>query len=160
MNEIPAYIPYGGAVQNPDTIIIHSMGEYITDNGQPQHAAAFLNEYKLSAHALVAPNGDVFMCRAPEEEAWHARGHNKNSLGIEFLVAGEHTYKSFIETIKSPYITDKQLKAGVELVTRWLNNYDITTITRHSDVSPGRKVDPGIGFPWDYFLSLLGGPHE
>ena len=154
-----SYIPYGGDYQEPDTIIIHAMGEHIQDETIPDlynHAVSFLNEYKLSAHALVAPDGEIFHCRAPNEGAWHARGHNKNSIGIEFLVAGEHNYGTFLETIKSPYLTDKQLASGVSLCKEWINEYNIKTIKRHSDVSPGRKVDPGRGFPWEYFLGLIG----
>ena len=151
---INSYIPHGSSYQEPDTIIIHSMGEYICDP-DPKHAVAFLNDYKLSAHALIAPDGEIFFCRSPNEGAWHARGHNKNTLGIEFLVAGEHNYFTFLEAIKSPYLTDKQLAAGVQLCKQWMNEYAIKEIKRHSDVSPGRKVDPGTGFPWDYFLTLL-----
>jgi len=153
---INAYIPHGGSYQEPDTIIIHSMGEFINDGTQTQHAVAFLNEYKLSAHALIAPDGEIFHCRAPNEIAWHARGYNKGSIGIEFLVQGEHTYQTFIESIKSPYLTDKQLASGVALCKQWINEYNIKEILRHSDISPGRKVDPGNGFPWEYFLTLLG----
>lgn len=151
-----SFIPHGGGFQKPTEIVVHSMGEYIKDGDRPQHAVAFLNEYGLSAHALIAPSGDVFVCRADNEGAWHARGHNKNSLGIEFLVAGEHDYRSFVDTIKSPYLTDLQLEAGVDVCKRWMRKHDIKTISRHSDISPGRKVDPGSGFPWDYFLTLLG----
>jgi N-acetyl-anhydromuramyl-L-alanine amidase AmpD len=156
---IQSYIPYGSAYQEPDTIIIHSMGEYIQDEGNSEiyhHAVAFLNDYKLSAHALIAPNGSVFLCRSPNEGAWHARGHNKNTIGVEFLVSGEHNYSTFLEAIKSPYITDRQLASGVSLCKQWINEYDIKKIKRHSDISPGRKVDPGDGFNWDYFLTLLG----
>lgn len=153
---IESYIPYGGGHQTPDTIVIHAMGEYIKDGATPQHAVAFLNELKLSAHYLVAPSGDVYHCRSDDEIAYHARGHNTNSIGIEFLVQGDHDYRSFIDTIKSPYLTNLQFESGVDLVKQCMNDHPIKTITRHSDISPGRKVDPGNGFPWDYFLKQLG----
>ena len=155
---INAHIPYGGGKQRPTEIIVHCMGEHIQNEKNPEvydHAVAFLNEYKLSAHALIAPNGDIYRCRFDEEQAWHARGHNKNTLGIEFLVEGEHDYGSFVDTIKRPYLTKLQMESGLLMVKDWLQLHDIKSIKRHSDISPGRKVDPGAGFPWDHFLGKL-----
>lgn len=131
------------------------MGEYIIDNGKYLHARNSLLKDKLSAHALIAPNGDYYRCREDDKIAWHARGFNTNSLGVEFLVKGRHDYGSFIDIIKSDYITDKQLETGINVVANWMNLHDIKNIDRHSDVSPGRKVDPGEGFPWNHFIRSL-----
>lgn len=148
-----AYLEHGGTViNNPDTVVVHAMGEYIGRD----HAVLFLNKLKLSAHALIAPDGSVYRCRRDDQRAWHARGHNTNSLGIEFLVPGEHDYSSFLSAIKNPYLTDAQRQAGLDQVREWLMLRPIKTITRHSDISPGRKVDPGDGFPWVDFLHDLG----
>lgn len=131
------------------------MGEYLLDP-DPVHAQAFLAKYKLSAHLLVAPDGDVYVCRDEDRRAWHARGFNTNSLGVEFLVEGEHNYGTFLEAIKQPYITTAQWESGVDAVRSWVDTYNITEVLRHSDVSPGRKLDPGEGFPWQDFLNRLG----
>ena len=155
MKTFNTYIPYGGGAQIPDRIVVHAMAEYFPNSGSPQHAVAFLNDYELSAHVLVAPNGDKFICRSDEEIAWHASGYNENSLGIEFLVQGVHTYESFLNRIKEPYITDAQMKIGVEVMQSWVTLHDIKSTDRHSTLSPDRKVDPGIGFPWDYFSKLI-----
>lgn len=160
MKIIDAYIPYPETkVKNtPKRIIIHCMGENIQDENNPEvfnHAVAFLNEYRLSAHYLIAPDGTVFQCRPDNERASHARGHNTDTIGIEFLVQGDHNYGSFLESIKTPYLTNVQFDAGVELVDNLMQTHDIQSIVRHSDVSPGRKVDPGLGFPWDYFLRRI-----
>jgi len=155
---IQAHIPYGGGKQNPTRIIVHCMGEFIQTENNPDvydHAVVFLNNAKYSAHALIAPNGDVYRCRDNTEQAWHARGCNKDSLGIEFLVEGNHNYGSFVDRIKSPYLTAQQFESGLKIVKEWLQLYKIKTIERHSDVSPGRKVDPGDGFPWANFLRNL-----
>lgn len=152
------YLPHGGdKINEPDRIVVHCMAEYINDP-DPIFALDFLDQYKLSAHALVAPDGDIYICRRDDQRAWHARGYNTNSLGIEFLVEGEHNYASFVEAIKTPYVTTAQWEAGVEAVRRWVDTYNISinAIDRHSDLSPGRKVDPGEGFPWTDFLSRLG----
>lgn len=145
----------GKRLNKPNRIVIHSMAEYIKDP-DPVHASEFLRNYKLSAHALVAPNGDLYLLRDDDQRAWHARGFNKNSLGLEFLVEGEHDYGSFIEAIKQPFVTTAQWEAGVEAVRNWLSAYDIEHLDRHSDLSPGRKVDPGAGFHWQDFLTRVG----
>lgn len=156
MIRITTNLEHGGNSANtPKLIVIHAMGEYIKDS-QPRHAIKFLDHYGLSAHSLIAPDGTNYRCREDNQRAWHARGFNPNSLGIEFLVPGVHDYGSFIETIKTPYLTDNQYRAGVEQVREWIDLHGITEIARHSDKSPGRKVDPGDGFPWEEFLSDIG----
>lgn len=138
----------------PKLIVIHAMGEYI--EGEPDlWAPAFLEKLGLSAHALVTPDGNIIKCREDDEGAWHARGYNKNSLGIEFLVEGIHTYGSFMTTIREPYITDAQFDVGQKQVREWLARHNIKKIKAHSELSPGRKFDPGRGFPMDVFLQEL-----
>ena len=149
---IQARLRRGNRHNDPKLIVVHSMGEFIKDP-EPTHAVQFLKSYGLSAHALVASDGDIYICRDPSQGAYHARNFNTNSLGIEFLVAGEHDYASFIETINNldGWVTKKQWASGIEVVRGWMQDYNITEIVRHSDISPGRKVDPGEGFNWDDF---------
>jgi len=129
---------------NPHEIIIHAMGEYINDKAA-KFAPNFLEEYGLSAHALIVPNGDVMICRQTDECAHHALGHNIDSLGVEFLVHGLHDYGSFLEAIKTDWVTPEQYAAGIELVSTWRKGFNIK----------GRKVDPGAGFKWEYFINQL-----
>jgi len=153
-----SYIPYPSSDYDnkPTRIVVHAMGEYIkTGKDTYTHAVAFLNDLKLSAHVLVAPNGDIYRCRYDDERASHAKGFNTDSLGIEFLVKGNHDYGTFLETIKTDYITHEQLDAGLEVVKEWLQLHNIKTIERHSDISPGRKVDPGEGFDWKEFVRKI-----
>ena len=142
-------------VNVPELIVVHSMGEYILDP-DPEHAVDFLERYGLSAHALVSPNGDIYLCRDDDQGAYHARGHNTNSLGIEILVEGRHDYGSFIKAIaKWGWCPDVQFDATVEAVRNWIQGHDIKRIVRHSDISPGRKVDPGSGFDWVEFQKRI-----
>jgi len=152
MNIIQQHLDHGGGHNLPETIVVHSMGEQINDRGKIYSAVDWLEFLKLSAHALITPSGDVIRCRHDEEGAWHARGYNKNSLGVEFLVEGVHDYGTFLEKIKTDYVTTAQYASGVELIKNWMNHHDIESVKRHSDVSPGRKVDPGSGFRWTEFL--------
>lgn len=137
-------------------IVVHSMGEFLMDPN-PIHATDFLEKLGLSAHALVAPSGDVYITRDDDQIAWHAKGYNRDTLGIEFLVKGHYTYGPFLERIKSHYTTDEQWDSGVTAVRRWVASYSIPRerVVRHSDLSPGRKVDPGLGFEWEAFLGQV-----
>jgi N-acetyl-anhydromuramyl-L-alanine amidase AmpD len=146
---------HGGGHQIPDRIVVHSMGEYIKYNDVYTHASEFLDICGYSAHVLIAPNGDQWVCRPDNRVAWHALGFNENSLGIEFLVPGKHDYSSFLNTIKKPYINNKQMESGLNAINKWQSLWDIKNINRHSDLSPGRKVDPGDGFPWEHFLRSI-----
>lgn len=143
--------PHGAAHQTPDTIVIHAMAEYVGE----EHAPDFLLRSGLSAHALVAPDGTLYRCRDDDQGAYHAKGFNRHSLGIEVLVAGRHGYDSFAKAIALHYITDAQYAAVLAQCQEWLKLHDITRVVRHSDLSPGRKIDPGAGFPWGRFLSDL-----
>ena len=150
-------IEFGGGHQKPNRIIIHAMGEFIDDGtGRVYSAVDWLKNLKLSVHSLVTPSGVDIRCRDDDQIAWHAKGYNANSLGMEFLVPGVHNYESFLTAIKTEYLTAEQYQAGVDQVREWMDQLSIGRIDRHSDVSPGRKQDPGEGFPWQQFLHDTG----
>ncbi len=151
------HLSFGSKSQRPNRIIIHAIGEFIDDgSGRIYPAHEFLKFLRLSAHAMVMPSGVVVRARKDDEGAYHAKGYNKNSLGIEFLVPGVHTWQTFRNAIENDYLFGEQYQAGVDQVREWMSLYQITNIKRHSDVSPGRKKDPGNGFPWTQFLRDIG----
>jgi len=153
MKVIKRYSGIGGGVQLPTRLIIHSMSEIIDD----KHASAFLQGVKLSAHFLIEVNGDVMKLRKTHEVAWHARSHNTNSIGIEVLVKGEHTYQSFLDDIQTDWVFHEQYDSLIELSKNIQEYYDISKedVVRHSDIDPGRKFDPGTGFDWDHLQKHL-----
>jgi len=156
---MPKYIkkplPAGSDKNNPKMIVVHAMAEYLETKNGLRHASDFLEDIGLSAHALVCPNGDIIICRDEEQGAYHARGFNTDSLGIEFLVKGAHNYGSFIETIKTDYVTPEQYESGAELISSWIETFNINKIVGHHNISPERKVDPGTGFKWELFLDKI-----
>lgn len=148
--QIPS--PFGAASQIPKLIVIHSMGEYLSLGDRDMSAADFLASIGLSAQYLITPSGVVIQCRQDNQGAYHAKGFNTDSIGIEFLVPGVHTYDTFIEAIKKPYVSDTQYAVGVNLVNHLINKYGIDMVERHSVLDPDRKKDPGEGFPWHQFM--------
>jgi len=139
-------------IQVPEIIVMHAMGEYIAG----KHAVPFLADIDLSAHSLIDSDGNNYRCREDNEVAYHAAGHNINSLGLETLVKGDFIYSTFLEAMKTEYVTDSQYTEILRQVREWLDLWPIKKIVRHSDLSPERKVDPGVGFPWKDFLNDVG----
>ena len=50
----------------------------------------------------------------------------------------------------------QQLAALVFAIEKHYPNIIRQRITGHSDIAAGRKTDPGVGFDWTYFESLMG----
>lgn len=138
-----------------EAIVIHAMGEFIEspdDDGHDSFAPNFLQQLGLSAHDYITPSGVIIEQVKPDKIANHARGHNGTSIGIEVLVPGVHTYASFIDTIiNDDWVTVEAHEALVARVVHYLIHYQNTALVRHSDISPGRKVDPGPRFNWETF---------
>ncbi|MDP1601571.1 N-acetylmuramoyl-L-alanine amidase [Phenylobacterium sp.] len=117
----------------------------------PEALARLCDEQsKVSSHYLVEEDGRVFRLVPEERRAWHAgvsfwKGEsdiNGRSIGIEIVNPGhEFGYRAFPAA---------QIAAVIELVadirTRW--SIEDSRILGHSDVAPGRKIDPGELFPW------------
>lgn len=146
---------YGGGNQVPDRIIIHSMGEFIDAGDKDYHAKEWLDRLRLSAHYLICPSGVIIQTRSDDRVAYHAKGHNLNTIGIEFLVSGLHTYGTFLKAIEKDYITSDQLIAGTELCRELSKKYSSPKIERHDLLDPDRKFDPGKGFPWEDFIQSI-----
>lgn len=151
-----------------DIIIIHSMAEYI--NGV--YATEFLENMGLSAHFFVTPESAALFEVDHDRVAYHAgksklgdrENLNETSIGIEVLVEGEHSYKTFVDAIKNPdTFLDNQYEKTAKICRDLMNIYpDITLdrIVRHSDVS-GKdvridpKVDPGEGWSMSKLKELI-----
>ena len=107
-------------------------------------------EAKVSAHYLIAEDGQVLQLVSEDKRAWHAgkarwRGIedvNSASIGIEIVNPGhEFGYRPFLE---------EQIDALVPLLASIQERHGITrgNVVGHSDIAPTRKQDPGELFPW------------
>jgi len=105
---------------------------------------------KVSAHYVVAEDGQLVRMVAEDKRAWHAgrsewRGMmdiNSASIGIEIVNPGhEFGYRPFPEA---------QMAAVEALVGDIAQRHAIlrAMIVGHSDVAPARKTDPGELFDW------------
>lgn len=140
---------YGGRVgrERPDSIILHYTG--MADGAA---ALAWLCEPRsaVSCHYLVEEDGTIVQLVPETRRAWHAgrarwRGEsdiNSASLGIEIVNGGHDA--------GLPPFPEEQVGAIIALCRDLAARHSILPerVLAHSDVAPGRKLDPGELFPW------------
>lgn len=113
-------------------------------------------EAQVSAHYLIAEDGQIVRMVDESKRAWHAgKSHwrgidniNSASIGIELVNPGhEFGYRPFPEA---------QIDALIPLVAGIVERHGITrgNIVGHSDIAPARKQDPGELFPWGRLARL------
>ncbi len=105
---------------------------------------------RVSAHYTLDEDG-TFYAHVPEHlRAWHAgvswwRGAddvNSRSIGIEIVNPGhEWGYREFPRRQ-----IDALIALGKQIVAR--HGIRRQNVIGHSDIAPGRKIDPGELFPW------------
>ncbi len=109
---------------------------------------------QVSAHCVIRRDGTVEQYVPFAKRAWHAGLSSFN--GVDAC----NDYSIGIElegTDKSAY-TEAQYQALAKLTLEIKQRYPAITadrITGHSNISPGRKNDPGDLFDWPYYLGLL-----
>lgn len=134
--------------RKPDMIILHYTGMPTAEG-----ALSWLRrpESQVSSHYFVHEDGTVLQLVPEEYRAWHAgksiwHGEtdiNSLSIGIEIANAGHPG--------GLPDFSEKQIDAVIELCRDCGQRWSVAPerVLAHSDVAPGRKVDPGEKFPWD-----------
>ncbi|MFZ5962744.1 N-acetylmuramoyl-L-alanine amidase [Thalassococcus sp. BH17M4-6] len=127
----------------PDLVVIHYTA--MTDA-----AAACMRlcdpAAEVSAHYLISETGAAWHLVDEEKRAWHAGagqwGHardvNSRSIGIELANTGRHPFP------------EPQMCALETLLAGILSRWHIAPqgVIGHSDMAPGRKIDPGPRFDW------------
>jgi AmpD protein len=154
----------------PELIIIHGISLPPGEFGGPWVDRFFTNqldatehpyfeeiaELQVSSHLLIRRNGELVQYVPLHRRAWHAGEScyaerercNDFSIGIE------------LEGTDTLAYTDRQYTALCETICALRTAFDSLAsapIVGHSDVSPGRKTDPGPAFDWRRFREQLEG---
>lgn len=115
---------------------------------------ATIAELRVSAHLFIDRQGEVVQFVDFDKRAWHAgrssyQGReecNDFSIGIELEGTDTDTFEP------AQYET---LAAVCAALMRSYPALSADRIAGHSEVAPGRKFDPGVGFDWDEFRLLM-----
>jgi N-acetylmuramoyl-L-alanine amidase len=133
-------------------IILHYTG---MKSGQGAEDWLCHADSQVSSHYLVHEDGRIVQMVREADRAWHAgksywqgeRDLNSVSVGIEIVNCGHQLgYEEF---------PDAQIEAVIKLCRGIIRRHGIAPemVLAHSDIAPGRKVDPGEKFPWERLAS-------
>ena len=140
-----------------DIIVLH-----YTASTKPS-ALMTLTNRDVSAHYVVSDDAKPVVYRLVNEDrnAWHAGDSswygrtfvNQRSIGIEIVHPGWQPNGKGANA--QPY-PDAQIAVVAALTRDIAKRHGILpeNIVGHSDVAPGRKVDPGPSFPWKKLAQL------
>ncbi|MEO8793917.1 MAG: N-acetylmuramoyl-L-alanine amidase [Daejeonella sp.] len=130
-------------LRKPNYVIIH----HTAQNSTEQTLKTFtMPKTQVSAHYVIGKDGKIYHMLNDYFRAWHggvskwgnATDINSSSIGIELDNNG---YEAF---------TEIQINSLIKVLASLKENYNIPTpnFIGHSDIAPGRKVDPNANFPW------------
>jgi N-acetylmuramoyl-L-alanine amidase len=125
---------------------------HYTSNDDAAHSLNTLTsaerQQRVSAHYLIERSGKLIQLVPEHKRAWHAgqsywagvEDVNSASIGIELDNNGHEPYAA------------PQIETLLALLQDLRVRYRISSFNfvGHSDVAPGRKIDPGPYFPWAY----------
>lgn len=109
---------------------------------------------KVSAHVLIRRNGELIQYVPFNKRAWHAGVScydgrtqcNDYSIGIELEGTDNSSFASL------------QYERLATIINALLQRYPQLSperVTGHSDIAPGRKLDPGKFFDWKRLRGML-----
>ncbi|MFV1877138.1 N-acetylmuramoyl-L-alanine amidase [Nioella sp.] len=158
MSRSPNFSPRRDGLR-PELVVLH----YTAMESCEAACRALCNPAReVSAHYLISEAGEVMALVEEDMRAWHAgagawagRGDvNSRSIGIELANTG---YTPFAA---------RQIAALEALLPGILSRWSIAPegVIAHSDMAPGRKIDPGPRFDWQRLarqgLSVWPGPRD
>ncbi len=127
----------------PDLIVLH-----YTAMADTSAARDWLcnPEAEVSAHYLISTTGDLIQMVTEDMRAWHAGAGqwgdvcdvNSRSIGIEITNTGAQPF------------SEPQMACLEALLARIIKRWGVLPhrVIGHSDMAPGRKIDPGPRFDW------------
>lgn len=157
----PNFGPRNNGIR-PDCIILHYTGMASGALAEDRLCNAVA---EVSSHYLVHENGRIVQMVPETARAWHAGASfwagatdmNSHSIGIEIANCG---HPDADPAQAAPVFESIQIAAVIELCKGIIARWGIRPerVLGHSDVSVGRKIDPGEMFPWEE-LSKAGVGH-
>ncbi len=127
----------------PDLVVLH----YTAMHSAKDACDTLCNpKTEVSAHYLIAEDGEILQLVEEDMRAWHAGAGawgavtdvNSRSIGIEIANPGTSPFAA-------PQMDAlEQVLSGI--VDRWSIRPE--RVIGHSDMAPGRKIDPGPRFDW------------
>jgi N-acetyl-anhydromuramyl-L-alanine amidase AmpD len=157
----PAY-NNGRRGQAIDRIVIH-----ITGAPQSPHIGSWFTreEANSSAHYMVDQNGEIIQFVREQDTAWHARGANRRSIGIEHVAIQREGARYGNRTYPHTPPTDAEYRASAQLVAHLCLKYglapDRTTIIGHREADPRTTHTscPDGAWDWDLYMALVAECH-
>ncbi len=149
-------------------VVIHTMEIAERDGAAEICARWFANPIsEVSAHYCVDARTTI-QCVHEDDIAWHARGGNTGSIGIELAGYAGQRSLGWDDTY-SHAVIERAARLTADLCDRYtipirrLRAADLIAgkrgITGHADVSAAYRKsdhwDPGPDFPWETFLRLV-----
>lgn len=160
----------------PDTIVIHYTGGSSLDSSvdwlrRPAAQASAHLVVGKTGKIVQLVSFNKIAWHAGRSKWKNRTGLNKYSIGIEIDNAGllekraDGTYYTSFgriindnKVVLAPHkndsalgaweaYTDKQMDAVADICSMLMEQYPITEIVGHDDISPGRKIDPGPAYP-------------
>jgi len=145
------------SISLPPTIFGNDYVENFFLNNLPETKIKYLNDIKdmrVSSHIYIKRSGDIIQFVPFNKRAWHAgkssfenkEDCNDYSIGIELEGCEDIAFEN-IQYIKLS-----------EIINCLIDNYEnlnVDRIVSHSDIAPGRKVDPGPLFDWKRLKTMI-----
>lgn len=146
-----------------DRIVIH-ITDAPTTSSTVNHFSS--PSARASAHYLVGQNGEIVQFVSEADTAWHARGANRRSIGIEHVAikAGGADYPRRNGTMQHYDAlppTQLQYEESALLVSHLCEKYGLpktrTTIIGHNEADPNTTHTscPVGNWDWDYFMRIV-----
>ncbi|MFD0916280.1 N-acetylmuramoyl-L-alanine amidase [Pseudahrensia aquimaris] len=158
MNEVCPAVNFGVRRDNaaPDILLLHYTG---MDSAQGALDWLCCEESGVSCHYFVFEDGRTVQLLPEEARAHHAgvsswhgdTDINSRSIGVEIANAGH----SVGEGVALPDFPQAQMDAVLALSKEVVARHRIVpqNVLGHSDVAPGRKLDPGENFDWAWLAN-------
>lgn len=131
-------------LRKPNYVVIH----HTAQDSVGQTLRTFtLPRTQVSSHYVISDDGDIYHMLNDYYRAWHGGAGswgnntdlNSSSIGIELDNNGSEEF------------SEPQIKSLLDVLKQLKEKYGIPSknFIGHSDIAPGRKIDPNANFPWE-----------